>query len=112
MSDMQKWFVKLQFENGKDITISQFESEYEKGNYFIYIELTKDNFSPNIYLPNASTLDPISGSIIHVINESSDSSKVHTLIETSSSEFILPAGMTLIALGNPNLGWSITGHFY
>lgn len=111
MTDKDLKFVKLQFENGKDITEEQISAEYAKGNYNIYIELTNDCFAESINLPSSYSLDPILGSVVHIKNASSKVSE----LTAKEGEIVavrrnIPAGGTCIAMGVPNTGWMVSQH--
>lgn len=107
MKKVPEGFIQLSFENGQDITAQQFNNEYDKGHFFIYIELKNNQFSPKINLPNADTLDPLRGSIIKIVNESTCSSIVSCPSGASSLDFTLDSGKDFSALGHPGLGWKI-----
>lgn len=95
MSDI---FTKLEFENGADITQPQLAEAVEQYQY-VQIDLTREHFSPNIYVPDEVPQKGgvVSAALIYVTNAANESSVMHLY----GRENTIALGESITLMPNP-----------
>ncbi|MCS3433044.1 hypothetical protein [Klebsiella sp. BIGb0407] len=97
MNATDEYFVKLKFENDKDITKEQLNDALVKNNY-IYIEMYNTHCAPKINIPDEI---PFSGGIIYITSKATSQSTIYV----SNEQHTLSKNEELVVLGSPTKEW-------